>query len=269
MNILRVQRPLPLLRLLLIAMLPAFATACAATVATGHGGSSARANRRVAIVLTNHGTLGRTGKPTGFYLSEATHPHHVFREEGYEVDFLSPEGGLAPMDGLDAEDAINDAFLADAALVARTKSTTAVRAADPARYDAVFFSGGHGTMWDFPEDASLQAFARSVYERGGVVAAVCHGPAALVNLRLSDGRFLVAGKQVAAFTNDEEVAVKLDGVVPFALESALRQRGAAFVASPNFQERVAVSDRLVTGQNPASATGTAAAVVMLLSKRAP
>ncbi|MFM9145069.1 MAG: type 1 glutamine amidotransferase domain-containing protein [Phycisphaerales bacterium] len=152
---------------------------------------------------------------------------------------------------------------------ARTKSTTAIRDADPARYDAVVLSGGHGTMWDFPGDASLQAFARSVYERGGVVAAVCHGPAALVDLRLSDGSYLVAGKQVAAFTNEEEAAVKLDTVVPFALESTLRQRGAAFVESPNFEARVAISDRLVTGQNPASATGTAEAVVVLLSKRAP
>jgi putative intracellular protease/amidase len=270
MNIARAQRPSSsLLLTLLIAALPVLATACAAPGAAGQGETSARETRRVAIVLTNHGTLGSTGKPTGFYLSEATHPHHVFRSAGYDVDFLSPKGGLAPMDGLDAKDAINDAFLADAALVARTKSTTAIRDADPARYDAVFFSGGHGTMWDFPGDASLQAFARSVYERGGVVAAVCHGPAALVNLRLSDGRHLVAGKQVAAFTNEEEAAVKLDTVVPFALESTLRQRGAAFVESPNFEARVAISDRLVTGQNPASATGAAEAVVVLLSKRAP
>ncbi|MFM8785079.1 MAG: type 1 glutamine amidotransferase domain-containing protein [Phycisphaerales bacterium] len=270
MNTARAQRPSSSLLLsLLIAALPVLATACAAPGDAGQGESPARATRRVAIVLTNHGTLGSTGRPTGFYLSEATHPHHVFRTAGYDVDFLSPKGGLAPMDGLDAKDAINDAFLADAALVARTKSTTAIRDADPARYDAVFFSGGHGTMWDFPGDASLQAFARSVYERGGVVAAVCHGPAALVNLRLSDGRYLVAGKQVAAFTNEEEAAVKLDTVVPFALESTLRQRGAAFVESPNFEARVAVSDRLVTGQNPASATGTAEAVVVLLSKRAP
>jgi putative intracellular protease/amidase len=251
-----------------IALLAVAATGCASPKSAGQASPPAPSTRRVAIVLTNHGTLGSTGKPTGFYLSEATHPFHVFRNAGYEVDFLSPKGGLAPMDGLDAKDAINDAFLADAALVARTKSTTAIRAADPARYDAVFFSGGHGTMWDFPADASLQAFARSVYERGGVVAAVCHGPAALVNLRLTDGRYLVAGKEVAAFTDEEEAAVKLDAVVPFALETTLRQRGATFVESPNFQARVAVSDRLVTGQNPASATGTAEAVVELLSRRA-
>jgi putative intracellular protease/amidase len=256
-----------LLRSLPVALLALLAAGCDSHGAAGHKALPARPSPRVAIVLTNHGTLGSAGKPTGFYLSEATHPHHVFREAGYEVDFLSPKGGLAPMDGLDAKDAINDAFLADAALVARTKSTTAIRAADPARYDAVFFSGGHGTMWDFPTDASLQAFARSVYERGGVVAAVCHGPAALVNLRLTDGRYLVAGKEVAAFTDEEEAAVKLDTVVPFALETTLRQRGATFVESPNFEPRVAVSDRLVTGQNPASATGTAEAVVELISRR--
>ena len=257
------------LRSLAIAVLAVAFTGCDSPKAAGRASPPAPAPRRVAIVLTNHGTLGSTGKPTGFYLSEASHPYHVFREAGYEVDFLSPKGGLAPMDGLDAKDPINEAFLADAALVDRTKATTAIREADPARYDAVFFSGGHGTMWDFPADASLQAFARSVYERGGVVAAVCHGPAALVNLRLTDGRYLVAGKEVAAFTDEEEAAVKLDIVVPFALETTLRQRGATFVESPNFQARVAVSDRLVTGQNPASATGTAEAVVELLSRRMP
>jgi putative intracellular protease/amidase len=269
MNITRAARhSSPLFLLLLIAMLASLAAGCNSPGAAAREASPAQTPRRVAIVLTNHGTLGSTGKPTGFYLSEATHPHHVFREAGYEIDFLSPTGGLAPMDGLDVKDAINDAFLADAALVARTKSTTAIRAADAARYDAVFFSGGHGTMWDFPDDASVQAFARMVYERGGVVAAVCHGPAALVNIRLSDGRYLVAGKEVAAFTDEEEAAVNLETVVPFALESTLRERGAVFVESPNFQERVAVSIRLVTGQNPASATGTAEAVVELLSKRA-
>ena len=253
-------------RSLVIALLASFAAGCGSPKAVQQAAPPARPTPRVAIVLTNHGTLGSTGKPTGFYLSEATHPYHVFSEAGYEVDFLSPKGGVAPMDGLDVKDAINDAFLADPALVARTKSTTAIGAADPARYDAVFFPGGHGTMWDFPGDASVQAFARSVYERGGVVAAVCHGPAALVNLRLSDGRYLVAGKEVAAFTDEEESAVKLDKVVPFALESTLRERGAVFVESPNFEKRVAVSERLVTGQNPASATGTAEAVVALLSR---
>jgi putative intracellular protease/amidase len=223
-----------------------------------------REPKRVAIVLTNHGQLGDTGRTTGFFLSEATHPHEVFRAAGYEIDFLSPKGGPAPMDGVDTADPINAAFLADASLVERTRRTVPLSEADPSRYDAVFFSGGHGTMWDFPEDATLQAFGVAIWERGGVVAAVCHGPAALVNMRRADGTYLVAGREISSFTDEEEVAVGLEKVVPFALESTLRARGARFVEAPNFEPKVAVSDRIVTGQNPASATGTAEAVVTLL-----
>jgi putative intracellular protease/amidase len=238
---------------------------CQSTPASNSEAAAPPAPKRVAIVLTNHGQLGDTGKPTGFYLSEATHPHEVFRAAGYEIDFLSPKGGLAPMDGVDASDPINAAFLADETLVAQTKQTTPIAAADPARYDAVFFAGGHGTMWDFPDDPGVQALIRRVYEQGGVIAAVCHGPAALVNARLSNGTYLVAGKEVSAFTDEEEVAVDLEAVVPFALESKLRERGARFVKAPNFEKKVAVSERLVTGQNPASATGVAEAVTVLLT----
>lgn len=240
-------------------------TTPSATTASGSAGST----KRVAIVLTNHGQLGDTGKATGFYLSEATHPYEVFHEAGYEIEFLSPKGGLAPMDGVDAGDPINAAFLADEALVARTRQTTPIASVDAARFDAVFFAGGHGTMWDFPDDPGVQQLIRRAYEQGGVVAAVCHGPAAIVNARLSDGTHLVAGKEVSSFTDEEEVAVKLEAVVPFALESTLRERGARFVEAPNFEKKVAVSERLVTGQNPASATGVAEAVVVILEKQEP
>jgi putative intracellular protease/amidase len=242
---------------------------CAASQSSSAGASAVAPPKRVAIVLTNHGQLGDTGKPTGFYLSEATHPYEVFHKAGYEIDFLSPKGGEAPMDGVDRSDPANAAFLDDEALVARTKSTTSIAKAMTVPYDAVFFAGGHGTMWDFPDDPSVQRLIRTVYERGGVVAAVCHGPAALVNARLSSGMYLVADKQVSAFTDEEEIAVKLEAVVPFALESKLRARGARFVEAPNFEKKVAVSERLVTGQNPASATGVAEAVVELLEARRP
>ena len=224
-------------------------------------------NIRIAIVLTNHGELGNTGKPTGFYLSEASHPYYVFKDAGFLVDFISPQGGLAPMDGVDTKDPINAAFLSDPELVSKTKSTLPISQVIPDRYDALFFAGGHGTMWDFPDDAPLQKLTTAVYERGGVVAAVCHGPAALVNVKLSNGEFLVAGKEVSAFTNDEESAVKLEKVVPFALESKLRARGARFIKADNFKEKVAVAERLVTGQNPASATGVAEAVVRILNSK--
>jgi len=259
----------PRLRALLVPCLAILTLlGCASAPAAKSDSAAAQPPKRVAIVLTNHRELGDTGKTTGFFLSEATHPYEVFHKAGYEIDFLSPKGGEAPMDGVDANDPINAAFLADEALVARTKSTTAIAKSMSVRYDAVFFSGGHGTMWDFANDAGVQELIRTVYERGGVVAAVCHGPAALVNARLSSGMYLVAGKDVSAFTDEEEVAVKLEKVVPFALESTLRARGARFVEAPNFEKKVAVSERLVTGQNPASATGVAEAVVRLLDDRA-
>lgn len=247
--------PLPLALPRTSSCLARLAAACASAALLAAAGCASDAPaagaparpKRVAIVLTNHGQLGDTGKPTGFYLSEASHPYTVFRAAGWEVDFLSPKGGLAPMDGVDRADPVNAAFLDDAALVARTKSTVAIPAADAARYDA-----------------GVQSLIRSVYKRGGVVAAVCHGPAALVNARLSDGASLVAGKEVSCFTDEEEAAVKLEKVVPFALESRLRERGARFVEAPNFERKVAVSGRLVTGQNPASAAGVAEAMVALL-----
>ncbi len=253
------------MRNMLIIASAALLTGCAQTRPAADGPSEQP--RRVAIVLTNHAQLGDTGRTTGFYLSEATHPYAVFTDAGYTIEFVSPRGGFAPMDGVDRTDPINAAFLADADLVYRTRTTAAIPDLDMASYDAVFFSGGHGTMWDFPDDPAVQELIRTVYENGGVIAAVCHGPAALVNARLSDGTYLVAGRQVAAFTDEEETAVELEAVVPFLLESTLRERGARFVEAPNFQEKVAVSGRLVTGQNPASATATAEAVVRVLGSR--
>ena len=140
-------------------------------------------------------------------------------------------------------------------------AATDVEAAD---YDAIYFAGGHGTMWDLPDNDALKRLTADIYEAGGVVSAVCHGPAALVNVTLSDGSHLVDGKELAAFTNDEEAAVELTEAMPFLLETKLRERGARFKAAPNFESNVVVSERLVTGQNPASATGVAEAIVELV-----
>lgn len=219
---------------------------------------------RVLIVLTSHGQLGETGRSTGYYLSEVSHPYAVFTAAGFAVDFVSPKGGKAPMDGIDRADPINAAFLDDPALVKRTHTTLRPDQVDSARYAAVFFAGGHGTMWDLPDNVALQGIAARIYERKGVVAAVCHGPAGLVNIKLSNGRYLVDGKAVAAFTNAEETAVKLMDVVPFHLETRLRERGALPKTAPNFKANVVTSERLVTGQNPASAQGVAEAIVKLL-----
>lgn len=222
---------------------------------------------RVLIVLTSHDTLGSTGKKTGFYLSELTHALDVFTRAGLEVDFVSPKGGKPPMDGVTRDDALNRAFLDDARWAARLETTLRPEQVEPSRYHALYVPGGHGTVFDLPGDARLNELIGSVYARGAVVSAVCHGPAALVNVKLPDGSYLVAGRDVSAFTNEEEAAVKLTEVVPFLLESKLIERGARFTKAPNFQRHVVVSERLVTGQNPASAAGVAEALVGLLAPR--
>jgi len=219
-------------------------------------------NQRILIATTSHSTKGSTGQPTGAYLSEVAHPYDVFVRAGFSVDLASARGGEIPLDGVEDADAPSRAFLS--ARADELKRSIAAKDVDANRYDAIFFAGGHGAMWDLPENAEFARVARSIYERGGAVAAVCHGPAALVNIKLSDGSYLVAGKRVSAFTNEEERQVKLDQVVPFLLADKLTERGARHEGVAPWQKHVVVSERLVTGQNPASSAGVAEAVVELV-----
>ena len=216
---------------------------------------------RVLIALTSHSQLGDTSRTTGFYASEAAEPWSVFTAAGFDVDLVSVAGGRPPIDGLDENDPIQQKFLASVDL----EHTPAAAGLDASAYDAIFFAGGHGTVWDFPNDEALASLAAGIYENGGVVAAVCHGPSALVNLTLSDGSHLVDGKNVAAFTNAEEAAVGLTEVVPFLLADALTARGAIHHPAANFTPQTVTDGRLVTGQNPQSATSTAEAVVAVLT----
>ena len=226
------------------------------------------AAKRILFVLTSHAEKGNTGEPTGFYLSEVTHPHHVLTEVGFQIDYVSPKGGKAPMDGKDLTDPINKAFLDDPANVKAIENTLRPSEIKASDYAAIFYAGGHGTMWDFPGDVDLARIGGEIYDQGGIVAAVCHGPAALVNLKLANGKYLVDGKDVSAFTNEEEIAVKMDKVVPFLLVDKLESLGAKHHAAANFEKKVIVSERLVTGQNPASATGVGEAMVKLLAPQA-
>jgi putative intracellular protease/amidase len=222
---------------------------------------------RILIARTSHSQLGRTGRTTGFYLSEAAEPYKVFIEAGYEVDFVSPQGGEPPMDGVNLDEPIQKAFLENPQVMAKIHNTLRPEGVNPADYDAILYVGGHGVMWDFPENTQLAKVAAAIYENEGVVAAVCHGPAGLVNIKLSDGSYLINGKTVSAFTNEEEAALGLTEVVPFLLESKLRERGAQITKAPNFQAHTAVSERLVTGQNPASAMPVARQVLAVLARR--
>lgn len=247
-----------------------FALTAVAVCLTFIGAPNASADdgpNTIAIILTNHAELGDTGVATGFFLSEASHPWQAFTNAGYEVVFASPTGGPAPIDpkSLKRDDPANAAFLNELPVVDDALPTEALADLSSAELAAVFVAGGHGVMWDLPDHQPLQRLLAETYEGGGVVAAVCHGPAALVNVKLSDGTYLVAGKEVAGFTNAEEDAVGLTETMPFLLETVLKDRGAAFVEGANFKANIVTSGRLVTGQNPASAQGTADAVLDVLN----
>ena len=220
--------------------------------------------QRVLLALTSQDRLGEGGGPTGYYLPEAAHPWRVLTGAGYQVDFVSVAGGLPPMIGHDQNDAVQNDFLADTDMQKKLQSTPTPAEVSAGDYAAVLYVGGHGTMWDFPDNTGLSDLAREIYETGGVVAAVCHGPAGLVNVTLSNGEYLVDGKEFAGFTNEEEDAVGMTDVVPFLLQDKLEERGGKHVKTPNFEPCVVVSERLVTGQNPASAKGVAEAVLEVL-----
>jgi putative intracellular protease/amidase len=218
--------------------------------------------KRIAIVLTSHEDLGSTGKKTGYYLPEAAHAWKVFRDAGYDVAFVSPKGGEAPLDpnGRDREDAANAAFLDDPIVQHGVKHTFRPEELRGGALAAIFFAGGHGTMWDFRGDAKLAELARDVRAAGGVISAVCHGPAALVDLGV-----VVGDQPVTGFSNAEEDAVGLTKVVPFLLEDALVNAGGRYTKSSKpFDAHVVIGKNLVTGQNPASTKGVAEAVVKML-----
>lgn len=218
----------------------------------------------VLFVVTSHGIKGNTGEPTGYYLGEVTHPLAELQAAGIAVEFASIQGGEPPVDGLDLDDAINARYWNDAGFREAMRHTQRLGNVDASRYAAIFFAGGHGAMWDFPGNPDVQRVVREIYEAGGVVGAVCHGPAALVDVTLGNGAYLVAGKNLSAFTDAEERAVQLDHVVPFLLASTLERRGAHHQPAPDWTAKVVVDGRLVTGQNPQSAGGVGAAMRDLL-----
>lgn len=214
----------------------------------------------VLFVLTSHGIKGSTGQPTGYYLGEVTHPLAELQAAGIAVEFASIQGGEPPVDGLNLDDPINARYWAQPEFREAVRHTRRLREVDASRYAGIFFAGGHGAMWDFPGNADVQRVVREIFEAGGPVAAVCHGPAALVDVTLGDGAYLVAGKNVSAFTDSEERAVQLERVVPFLLASTLEQRGARHRPAPDWNAKVVVDGRLITGQNPQSASGVGAAL---------
>ena len=222
--------------------------------------------KRILMIVTSHAKLGATNTKTGFWLEELAAPYLEFAKHGAQIDIASPAGGPPPADPKSEANptSATRAFLDDHA--ATSALANSLRLADvTTSYDAYFVVGGHGVMWDLAEDATLSALLAQAYEQGRIVAAVCHGPAALVNVRLSDGHYLVANKRVAAFTNAEESAVGLEKIVPFALESRLKDRGARHEAAPPWTPFAIRDGNLITGQNPASSLAVAQATLEALA----
>lgn len=205
----------------------------------------------------------------GFWFPELTHPVDVFDKAGLDYDLASPKGGLAPFDGFDLKDPASLSFWTNPQHRDKLGNTLKLSNVDPSRYDAILLVGGHGPMWDFVNNPELNDIVRSVYESNGVVSAVCHGPAGLLDVKLSNGRQLIEGRRMTGFTAEEEAARQYDKIVPFELEGALKKAGATFEEAPVFQNRVVVDGRLITGQNPASATALGEAVVKALQSRTP
>lgn len=222
--------------------------------------------KKILFVVTSHDKKGDTGESTGYYLGEVSHPWEVLHHAGYDIDFVSPKGGTPPVDGFDLKDPVNKAFWENKEYKNKIDHSLTPSQVKPDEYSGIFYAGGHGAMWDLADNTELASIASKIYENGGIVAGVCHGPAGLVNIKLNDGKYLVDGKKINAFTNEEEAEVKLTNVVPFLLEDQLKARGAKFEKSGLWQTHVVTDQRVITGQNPQSAKAVGEAILKELNK---
>lgn len=222
----------------------------------------------ILFVLTSHNKLGNLDKPTGWYLPELAHPYHVLRTKA-NITLASPKGGEAPLDPSSVEAAKDDIsvqFLKNDEHVWKTTQKLDSFLGKAADFDAIFYVGGHGPMYDLVDSPTSQQLIREFWEADKIVAAVCHAPAVLYDVKLSDGSLLIAGKEITGFTNEEEEQAGLTDAVPFLPEDALHKvSGGKFVkADEAWGEKVVVVGRLITGQNPASATGVGEAIAKAL-----
>ncbi len=225
--------------------------------------------KKILMVLTSHDTLGDTGKKTGFWLEEFAAPYYVFKDDGAEVTLASPKGGQPPIDpASDVPEAHTDdtrRFRSDEAAQRQLATTLKLSEVNASDFDAIFYPGGHGPMWDLAEDAHSRRLLESSAADGRPIGAVCHAPAVFRHTLGADGEKLIAGKRVTGFTNSEEQAVGLTDVVPFLIEDMLKANGGAYEKGADWSSHVVRDGSLVTGQNPAS-SGPAATELLTLLK---
>lgn len=223
--------------------------------------------KKILIPLTNHATLGDTDQANGTFAIELTHPLHVFQAQGYDYDLVSIHGGEAPLYGTDMEDdEVNAAILADSAFQAKVQNTLTLSDININDYDAVFYPGGFGLLSDLSKNEDMAKLTAQHYEDGGIVGAVCHGPAGLLPIELSNGDKLIGDKSVTGFTREEEVDYGTINDIPFLLEEALSRTANQYSKRQPWQVHVVADDRVITGQNPASAHGVAEAIVARLKQ---
>jgi putative intracellular protease/amidase len=220
---------------------------------------------KILMVLTSHDKLGNTGKKTGFWLEEFAAPYYVFKDAGAEITLASPLGGQPPLDPKsDEPSAQTEAtrrFKKDTAAQVALAATVKLKTVLPEQFDAVFYPGGHGPLWDLAEDASSIVLIEAMLAAGKPVVAVCHAPAVLRHPKLPDGTPVVKGKSVTGFTNTEEEAAGLTHVIPFLVEDMLKQKGGNFSKAADWQPHVVSDGLLITGQNPASSEPAAKALL--------
>lgn len=220
---------------------------------------------KVLFVLTSHGQLGNTGKPSGWYLPELAHPYDLLEKAGVDITIASPKGGEAPLDPASVEafknDEVSQTVLENKSDLWKNTHKLSQFVGKAGDYDALFYVGGHGPMFDLATDSTSHKVITEFWDAGKVVSAVCHGPAALVNVKLSDGSYLIQDKELTAFSNAEEDQMGFSEAMPFMLETELVRNGAKFVkADQPFGVKVIVAGRLITGQNPASALDVGEAI---------
>ncbi|TCV79973.1 type 1 glutamine amidotransferase domain-containing protein [Sulfurirhabdus autotrophica] len=227
--------------------------------------------KRVLMIVTSNSKMGDTGKATGIWAEELATPYYIFMDAGIEVEIASPKGGRVSFDPASLKptgqnEASIERFMSDPVAQQKVTHTLVAASIDGTGFDALFFPGGHGGMWDLPGDAGVTNAVEAAFAANKVIAAVCHGPAGLVTAKRPDGKSILFGKQVNGFTNDEETEVKLSDVVPFKLETRLRELGGKFEKAPNWQAFVVRDGQFITGQNPNSAALVAKNVVSAIKR---
>lgn len=220
-------------------------------------------SKRILIIVSNATVIGPKNRKTGVFLDEVAHPYVEFDAAGYQIDFASLTGEVPALDNMEAKDEASNAKFLNEGGWEKMQNNRKLADVDVSTYDAIFVPGGLAPMVDMPENELLKKVIAETYERKAVVGAVCHGPVSLLNVKLSDGTFLVKDKNITSFTNEEENNYAVADV-PFLLETALAAQGARFHAAAPWSDHSIADGNLVTGQNPASARGTAQKVIALL-----